>query len=565
MSSSIIALLKKDQLTGRNYGTWKSKLNMILVIAELRFVLIEECPPLPSQNASQSVKDAYDRWTKVNDKARLYILSSMSDILNKKHEIMVTARQIMDSLREMFGQSSIQIKQEAIKYVYYVQMNEAVFNEKSQVSYILKSLSKSFLQFRCNVEMNKIEYNMTTFLRELQNFQSLKGQKEGKANVTHSRRFAPSSSGSKKIQKKKGGKGKGSTVAAESKGKAKVAIKGKCFHYNVDGHSKRNCPKYLTKKKEKEGATNHVCSFLQKTSSFKQLEEDEMTFKVGTGDVISARVVGDAKYGYLYLMEHKSEALEKFKEYKAGVDRGGKYMDLRFQDYMIEYGIQFQLLAPDHMKDQKLRSKLVLNGAIDGSTRVVDEVGPLSRVDETTTSDKDQWVKAMDLEMESMYFNSMWELVDLPEGSIRILLSIATFYDYEIWKMDVNTAFLHGNLEESIFMSQLEGFITQGQEQKVCKLNRSIYGLKQASRSWNIRHGVHLSKEQCPKIPQEVEDMRRIPYASAVGSLMYVMLYTRAYICYAGEIVSSIKQGCIADSTMEAEYVTACEAGKEAV
>ena len=71
--------------------------------------------------------------------------------------------------------------------------------------------------------------------------------------------------------------------------------------------------------------------------------------------------------------------------------------------------------------------------------------------------------------------------------SIRILLSIATFYDYEIWQMDVKTAFLNDNLEESIFISQLEGFITQGQEKKVCKLNRSIYGLKQASQSWNIR------------------------------------------------------------------------------
>ena len=71
--------------------------------------------------------------------------------------------------------------------------------------------------------------------------------------------------------------------------------------------------------------------------------------------------------------------------------------------------------------------------------------------------------------------------------SIKILLSIATFYDYEIWQMDVQTSFLNDNLEESIFMSQPEGFITQGQKQKVCKLNRSIYGLKQASRSWNIR------------------------------------------------------------------------------
>ncbi|KAA0052189.1 DNA-binding protein HEXBP-like [Cucumis melo var. makuwa] len=159
MSFSIIALLKKDQLTGENYAMWKSKLNMILVIAYLCFVLMEECLPFPTKNASQRVRDAYDRWTKANDKACLYILASMSNILSKKHEIMVTARHIMDSLREMFGQPSIQIKQEA--------------------------------------------------------------------NVAHSRRFAPSSSGSKKIQKRKGGKGKGLTVATKGKGKAKVAIKGK--------------------------------------------------------------------------------------------------------------------------------------------------------------------------------------------------------------------------------------------------------------------------------------------------------------------------------------------------
>ena len=71
--------------------------------------------------------------------------------------------------------------------------------------------------------------------------------------------------------------------------------------------------------------------------------------------------------------------------------------------------------------------------------------------------------------------------------SIRILLSIAAYYDYEIWQMDVNTAFLNGNLEEEIFMMQPEGFIAKNQEHMVCKLKRSIYGLMQASRSCNIR------------------------------------------------------------------------------
>ena len=52
------------------------------------------------------------------------------------------------------------------------------------------------------------------------------------------------------------------------------------------------------------------------------------------------------------------------------------------------------------------------------------------------------------------------------------------------------------------------------------------------------RHGIVLSKEQCPTTPQEEEDMRQVPYTSAVGSLMYSMLCTRPYIYYAIGIVS---------------------------
>ena len=70
---------------------------------------------------------------------------------------------------------------------------------------------------------------------------------------------------------------------------------------------------------------------------------------------------------------------------------------------------------------------------------------------------------------------------------IRILLSIVAHYDYEIWQMDLKTAFLNGNLEEEIYMMQPKGFIGKNQEHMVCKLKRSIYGLKQASRSWNIK------------------------------------------------------------------------------
>ncbi|GJW17628.1 retrotransposon protein, putative, ty1-copia subclass [Tanacetum coccineum] len=71
--------------------------------------------------------------------------------------------------------------------------------------------------------------------------------------------------------------------------------------------------------------------------------------------------------------------------------------------------------------------------------------------------------------------------------AIRILISIVAFYDYEIWQMDVKIAFLNGYLDEDIYMVQPEGFVDPKHPRKVCKLQRSIYELKQALRSWNKR------------------------------------------------------------------------------
>ena len=66
---------------------------------------------------------------------------------------------------------------------------------------------------------------------------------------------------------------------------------------------------------------------------------------------------------------------------------------------------------------------------------------------------------------------------------IRIMLAITAYHDYEIWQMDVKTTFLNENLEEEVYMTQLEKFISSGRVNQICKLNRSIYRLKQASRS----------------------------------------------------------------------------------
>ena len=70
-------------------------------------------------------------------------------------------------------------------------------------------------------------------------------------------------------------------------------------------------------------------------------------------------------------------------------------------------------------------------------------------------------------------------------SSIRTLLALANKHDLEIHQMDVKTAFLNGYIEHDIYMSQPDGFVDQEHPEYVCKLNKSLYGLKQSARCWN--------------------------------------------------------------------------------
>ena len=87
--------------------------------------------------------------------------------------------------------------------------------------------------------------------------------------------------------------------------------------------------------------------------------------------------------------------------------------------------------------------------------------------------------------------------------------------------MDVKTAFLNGNLDECIYMMQPDGFIVKGQEHLVCKLKRSIYGLKQASRSWNTHFDQAIKSYGFDQSPDE-----SCVYKKCDGkTLMFLVLY----------------------------------------
>uniref|UniRef100_A0A2N9GLP2 Gag-Pol polyprotein n=1 Tax=Fagus sylvatica TaxID=28930 RepID=A0A2N9GLP2_FAGSY len=156
----------------------------------------------------------------------------------------------------------------------------------------------------------------------------------------------------------------------------------------------------------------------------------------------------------------------------------------------------------------------------------------------TKSQEAPMWMVAMQEEIEALHKNKTWDLVPLPQGrkaignkwvykikrdgndqveryrarlvvkgfaqkegidfneifspvvrltTVRVVLAMCATFDLYLEQLDVKTAFLHGELEEEIYMLQPEGFEEKGKENLVCKLNKSLYGLKQAPRCWYKR------------------------------------------------------------------------------
>lgn len=171
----------------------------------------------------------------------------------------------------------------------------------------------------------------------------------------------------------------------------------------------------------------------------------------------------------------------------------------------------------------------------EAETNLGDDDDPITFKQAVECDQSNEWRLAMESELDSMSENGVWELVEpdllhkpigckwvyktkrdangkierhkarlvakgftQKEGvdytetfspvsskdSFRIIMALVAHYDMELHQMDVKTAFLNGELDEVIHMKQPEGFVEPGNERLVCKLRKSIYGLKQASRQW---------------------------------------------------------------------------------
>nr|GEZ48291.1 zinc finger, CCHC-type [Tanacetum cinerariifolium] len=106
--------------------------------------------------------------------------------------------------------------------------------------------------------------------------------------------------------------------------------------------------------------------------------------------------------------------------------------------------------------------------------------------------------------------------------AIRILIAIAAYYDYEIWQMNIKTTFLNGRLDEDIYMEQPEGYVDPKYPNRVCKLQRSIYGLKQASCQWNKRFDEEIKKFRFIQNRDEPCVYRKASGSDVVFLILYV-------------------------------------------
>ncbi|KAE8675430.1 putative RING/U-box superfamily protein [Hibiscus syriacus] len=119
-------------------------------------------------------------------------------------------------------------------------------------------------------------------------------------------------------------------------------------------------------------------------------------------------------------------------------------------------------------------------------------------------SKSSEWMTAMKEEIDSLQQNQTWDIYGLDYDetfspvakltTVRVLLALAANKDWNLWQMDVKNAFLHGELDREIYMTQPMGFQSQDHPEYVCKLRKALYGLKQAPRAWYGKIAEFLTK-----------------------------------------------------------------------
>ncbi|GJU75598.1 retrotransposon protein, putative, ty1-copia subclass [Tanacetum coccineum] len=392
LSSAFKTFFEREKLTGKNFNDWYRSLRIVLRVAGTYEYLYKPLPEEPPETAAENIKAAWKTEYKIHSDVACLMLGRMSPALQRQFELYFL-QAMLDELRRMF---------EKPKAVEIYDLVDTLHSCKQAPG---KSISAHVLEMKetsiCIAWGRQLAHIGKTRMQKL--------QREGLLE----------------------------SINDESYDKCESCISGKMTKKPFNNNIERATDLLGLIHTDVCGPLRHVS---RKGASY---------FLTFTDDF--------SHYGYVYLLKHKHEVFETFKVFKSEVelqlgkkikalrsDRGGEYLSQEFKEYLADI------------------------------------------------------------------------------RAIRILIAIAAYYDYEIWQMDVKTAFLNGRLDEDIYMEQPEGYVNPKYPNRVCKLQRSIYGLKQASRQWNKRFDEEIKKFGFTQNRDEPCVYRKASGSNVVFLILYV-------------------------------------------
>ncbi|WJZ98701.1 hypothetical protein VitviT2T_017211 [Vitis vinifera] len=225
----------------------------------------------------------------------------------------------------------------------------------------------------------------------------------------------------------------------------------------------------------------------------------------------------------------KENILSRFGVPKAIISDGGTHFcNKPFEALLAKYGVKHKPATSQGEHGDQVEPDIPIDGTVvDGDS--FEKIIKVTYQEAIHCLQFTSWKEVMDNEMNSMYMNGVWDLVELPHGckpivckwvfktkcdysgqierykarlmvkgysqregidfketfspvstkdSFRVIMAIVAHFDLELHQMDVKTTFLNGDLDEDVYMEQPIGFVEVGKEDFVCKLNKSIYSLK---------------------------------------------------------------------------------------